>query len=1096
MVLLVEDDRADAEMVLRMLKSTASLPCELRVVRTLAEAVEALCTQPADIVLLDLGLPDSQGLEALHRVQERCPHTPIVILTGLEDEQLILRAAAAGAQDYLVKGRIYPHLLIRSIRYAVHRKSTEDALRASEALYREFLENAMDLVQCVGPDGRYLYVNRTWRETLGYSADEVTALTVAEVVHPDDLEHCRRTIDEVLEGTDVPHLQARFRTKEGQTVYVEGSVNCQMEHGQPVATRAIFHNVTARRAAETSLQQTRETIEAMLTALPDIVVRIAADGRVLDVHVPDHLLDAAQPQEAYLGRDVFEIAGERLGSGQAAIVRSAVQTALATQSLQRFEYRDELAGRVRDMEARLVPCRNGEVLAIIRDITEAKQAEEHLQRSEWKFRTLAETVDAAIFIYQGDRLVYANTAACRITGYSMKELLQMNSWEVVDPEMQPLIRTRRDLRLQGRPTPAHYEVKIRRKDGGTVWVDYRAALIDFDGNVAVLGTGFDISERKRAEEQLRLRELQYKILYENIPVMYFTLDESGLVQSVNHYGVEHLGYAAEDVVGKPVTEVFHPDDREQVAAQLRSCLQRPGEVAHWEFRKIKKDGSVIWVEEAVRAVPQPDGSTMVLVACEDTSEQKRTRLALQESEEKYRSLIENVNIGIYRNTLELPGRFLQANLALAHILGFESVEELMGASVAELYANPEERTGFVEKLRSTGAVRNEEITLRHRQSGRLIHASVTARVHADRSGRMLWADGVLEDITTQKQIRTALEDSERKYRQLVELLQEGIWVIDADARTTFVNPRMAEMLGYRADEMIGRHLFDFMDEEGVAVCREKLKRRHEGVTESHDFRFIRKDGGAVYASLGTGPVFDREGRYIGAIAGVSDITERRRVEEERSWLATRLLDLQEEERRAISATLHDELGQLLTLARMDLDSTEGGSLPASQRQSALRRIDEALKSVRHLALSLRPPLLDDLGIKTALETLAEEFSAGSHLPVAFSVVGELAISAKDQETCLYRVLQEALTNVAKHAAATRIDVRLECTPESVTLHVLDNGTGVAESELRSPRGTGLIGMRERLTRLGGSLRVERPAAGGTHLLALLPLQPPAHREAK
>jgi PAS domain S-box-containing protein len=123
-----------------------------------------------------------------------------------------------------------------------------------------------------------------------------------------------------------------------------------------------------------------------------------------------------------------------------------------------------------------------------------------------------------------------------------------------------------------------------------------------------------------------------------------------------------------------------------------------------------------------------------------------------------------------------------------------------------------------------------------------------------------------------------LAESEKKYRQLIETLQEGIWAIDKDGCTTFVNPRMAEMLGYDSSEMLGKHLFSFMDEDGVRIAKAKLERRKQGIIEQHDFEFIRKDGQRVYMTLETAPILDDKGRYAGALAGAINITERNRME--------------------------------------------------------------------------------------------------------------------------------------------------------------------------------------------------------------------------
>jgi PAS domain S-box-containing protein len=165
-----------------------------------------------------------------------------------------------------------------------------------------------------------------------------------------------------------------------------------------------------------------------------------------------------------------------------------------------------------------------------------------------------------------------------------------------------------------------------------------------------------------------------------------------------------------------------------------------------------------------------------------------------------------------------------------------------------------------------------------------------------------------QEITERVRTEKALRESEKKYRQLLETLQEGIWAIDKDAYTTFVNPRIAEMLGYTVDEMQEKHLFDFMDEQGVEIAKRNLKRREQGIKEQHDFEFIRKDGDRIYAIIETAPVTDEDGNYIGAIAGVLDITERKRAEEVLQQ-RSRELALINQASQAFSSTL--ELDQVL-----------------------------------------------------------------------------------------------------------------------------------------------------------------------------------------
>ncbi len=192
--------------------------------------------------------------------------------------------------------------------------------------------------------------------------------------------------------------------------------------------------------------------------------------------------------------------------------------------------------------------------------------------------------------------------------------------------------------------------------------------------------------------------------------------------------------------------------------------------------------------------------------------------------------------------------------------------------------------------------------------------------------------------TGTKQAGEALEKSEQKYRQLIESLHEGIWVIDEHGCTTFVNQRMAEMLGYTVDEMVGKHLFTFMDDENVEICKRYLERRRQGIEEQHDFEFLRKDRTRMYTAIETSPIIDECGNYRGAIAGIIDITERRKAEN--------LLRESEEMYRKLVETSPD------AVAVSDL---EGNTTYVSQRMLELHGFEHADELVGKNVLLLIAP---------------------------------------------------------------------------------------------------------------------------------------------
>jgi PAS domain S-box-containing protein len=220
-------------------------------------------------------------------------------------------------------------------------------------------------------------------------------------------------------------------------------------------------------------------------------------------------------------------------------------------------------------------------------------------------------------------------------------LLGLNAFDFIAPEDRA--RAAENARLTLETGAVHnVEYELVRREGVRTVVELSASLIrDPAGQPrAFIATVRDITGRKRAAEAQRETEERYRILYQDNPSMYFTVDADGTVLSVNQFGAEQLGYEVEELIGQPVLGVFFEEDRAGVRAQLAACIARPGEVHHWEFRKVRNDGPVIWVREAARATKDANGETIVLIVCEDITERKRMEEELQQAREALENKVE------------------------------------------------------------------------------------------------------------------------------------------------------------------------------------------------------------------------------------------------------------------------------------------------------------------------------------------------------------------------------------------------------------------------------------------------------------------------
>lgn len=338
-----------------------------------------------------------------------------------------------------------------------------------------------------------------------------------------------------------------------------------------------------------------------------------------------------------------------------------------------------------------------------------------------------------------------------------------------------------------------------------------------------------------------------------------------------------------------------------------------------------------------------------------------------------------------------------------------------------------------------------------------------------------------------------VEDWLRRLGKAVETMQVGVTISDPEGRILYCNPADAEMHGYRMEELIGQNSRVFAaprtESDPNQIRLEQTRRwRRESINR-------RKNGEDFPVQLFSDVVVDADGRPISRVTWCEDITERKLAEENRKRLLDRIISVQEEERRRIARELHDETGQAMTSMLLKLRAIEDATaLPEAQHTArGLRQVmSQTMKSIGQLARGLHPSILDDLGLIPAIRRYTSEYARLNRLNVNFQTFGmDSATLPQPVEITLYRIVQEALTNIVRHAAARMIFIRLDRYSDAVGLAVVDDGRGFdPEATLQlyaKSNQLGLFGMRERVALLGGTMDVDSRIGGGTTVSVHIPL---------
>lgn len=343
-------------------------------------------------------------------------------------------------------------------------------------------------------------------------------------------------------------------------------------------------------------------------------------------------------------------------------------------------------------------------------------------------------------------------------------------------------------------------------------------------------------------------------------------------------------------------------------------------------------------------------------------------------------------------------------------------------------------------------------------------------------------------------------EAEQKYRQLFDLAQEGICVADADSVITMVNPALAAMLGYAPEAMVGRHLSSFMDEQGKRIYAKYLERRKQGAHDQYDFEFVRKDGARIHAAVAAAPIMDNRGVYRGAVAGVMDITERKQSEaklvaayRELQQLSSHMDSVREEERTRIARELHDEMGATLAALKMRVawlaSQLPAGSVTLAEEVRQMSGlVSDGIRTMRHVVSQLRPSTVKDMGFAAAVEDSVKNFCSHTGAECRLDLAVDEESLSSDQAAALFRIIQEALNNVAKHAQARHVDVSLSWQDDALLLVIEDDGIGFGGET--SEKSFGLIGIRERASMMGGSASIASAEGKGTRVTVIIPAVAP------
>jgi PAS domain S-box-containing protein len=587
--------------------------------------------------------------------------------------------------------------------------------------------------------------------------------------------------------------------------------------------------------------------------------------------------------------------------------------------------------------------------------------------------------------------------------------------------------------------------------------------------------------RIRAEEALRTQREILQTIFDHIPAMICFFDRDGHIRLVNREWERWRGWSLEEISSQNVDLLAegYPNlrYRQEVISLAENSNGKP-----YDLKTRVRDGRVLDTTWSI--VNLSDGTRIGLG--QDITERKQAEDALRASEERYRELFENAKDATYVH--DLNGRYISVNRAAEKLAG-HTREEIIGRKFSDFIPLEEVvavTNHLCQKLKDEGETIYESEVFA--KDGRRVPVEVSSHLIYE-NGIAIGVQGTARDITE----RRRAEERLREYEKVVEGLEEMIVVVDRDFRFLLANRAYLKYRGKNREDVLGRLVPEVAGQDLFArVIKGKLEQTFQGHLVSYELKTTYSDLGERDV-LSTYIPIEGPGGIDRAACVIQDITERKRAEEALQRYPRQLIEAQEMERQNIARELHDQIGQVLTAIRLNLQTVWETCESSESRaliDEGVAMVDGAVEQVRDLSFELRPSLLDDLGLVAALRWYCDRFARRTGIRATHAIdFPESTRLRVELETACFRIVQEAFTNVARHARARTVSLTLKSLKNQIYLSIKDDGRGFdTHSQLlsQSTSHLGLRGMRERALALGGRLKIKSSPSRGTEISAHFP----------
>ncbi|HEX5337082.1 MAG TPA: PAS domain S-box protein [Gallionella sp.] len=1125
-ILLIDDSPVNLGVVVHNLEA---IGYDVLVALDGEEALERIELARPDLILLDVMMPGIDGFEVCRRLKAQA-HTrdiPVIFMTSLSSIDDKVQGFEAGAVDYVTKPlqfdevrvRVGTHLKLRELQRRLEennrelqlevaeRKRMAEELSAREREFRSLADNLPDNIARWDTRGRILYSNPTHQRTLGKLANELLGKTHSEVFPDGRFSRGDDAIARIVASGKPEFLRETVSAENGEIrIHDINFVPEFDESGRIVSVLGLGRDMTEIYRMQDAIAAREHEFRSLAESSPDFIVRYDRDGHhrylnatlvnLLGLHSTAEVIGRRSSEIWPDGRfdKIDQAAEQAVESGSTQIIELTVPGKNGS-----IDYHQICVVPERDVAGTIVGT-----IAFGRDITAIREAE----------RRLTHFIDNLPGIAYTFKVAPDGRWSFPYISPSIHDYYGLQPEDVRDdaaplhtlahPADQPRIEAA-IAESQRAMTPLRFEFRVCRPGLLERWLEIHSMPDrQADGSILWYGIMLDITGRKRMEQAQKESEASYRhhfnllqSIFESSPkVGIYALDREYrylAFNSVVREGVKRL-WGADISIGMSMLDDAIDNDEHRKICKQGFDYVLAGNSFFLESKEAKlKDGKTEYEYHDNYSSPIYNDAGEVIgltVFVTNITERKRIEEQLKLKE----FALDRAHEAAY--LMDEDGlHFVYVNEAACRSLGY-SREELLSLTLPDIdpYLSPDEAQAIGEKLLADGSVTLESRHRRRDGSSFPVEIQTSAFEHQGRTLSL----ALVRDITERKQAERQLKESLAFSEGVINAIPDILLEVDRHGRYLNVWTKSPELLAAQKEALLGKTVHEVLSPEGAAIAMDCIRE-----TEAQGFSF----GKVIRIDLPHGERWFEHSASIKPGGTPSDtrflvlsrdITERKRVEYDLEESRAQLRGLvsqreaaREEERKHIAREVHDNLGQILSGLRLNVSRfSRRHAANSAEMQQQLQETGElielAVSEVRNISAALRPVELD-MDIRSALASHLDRFSAYSGIACKLHADNDVALPGEEHSLALFRIVQEALTNVARHAQADSVDVKLGMEPPHCVLNIRDNGTGF-DANIKKSKSFGLVGIRERTAMLGGSVVIDSYPGKGTEITVHIPVR--------